>query len=389
MSVEFIKEIENYFESLVELRRYLHQYPEASYQEDETSAFVESYLKQLKHAEIIKPVGTSVIAIFRSQKAKKKIGLRADMDALPIHEELMDLDYRSKNEGYMHACGHDGHTAMLLIACQWFNDHIDQLDSDIYCIFQHAEELQPGGARAIMDTSILDDLDFIYGQHFNPGLPLGYVDIKEGAVTTNSDDYQITIQGIGGHSSKPSQAINPVNVASLIIQAINEIPSQVIDSQEPAVISNTFIQSGHPTALNIISDQLTLAGNIRTFDISVANLIEQRIHQVVKGISEAYGVSYQFTYRKGARAVINNKSSSQSVKAIAKAVRIDKVVSLKPEMFGEDFSAYSQVIPATFALIGSSTSEATSYPLHHPRFNIDEKALLVGLKMLVGIALNY
>lgn len=389
MSFEYINKIESYYESLVELRRYLHQYPEGSYQEIETSAFVEGYLKELEHAEIIKPVGTSVIAVFKSKMAKKKIGLRADMDALPIQEELTDLDYRSKNEGYMHACGHDGHTAMLLVACKWFNDHIDQLNSDVYCIFQHAEELQPGGARAIMDTGVLSDLDFIYGQHFNPDLALGDIDIKEGPVTTNSDDYKINIQGIGGHSSKPSQAINPINVASLIIQAINDIPSQSIDSQAPAVVSNTYIQAGHPTALNIISDQLTLAGNVRTFDISVADLIEERIHQIVKGISKAYGVSYQFTYTKGARAVINNISSSQTIKKIASEIQVDKVVNLKPEMFGEDFSAYSQVIPATFALIGSRSDEASSYPLHHPKFNIDEKALMVGLKMLIGVALNY
>ncbi|XJS10287.1 M20 family metallopeptidase [Aerococcaceae bacterium WGS1372] len=389
MTFEFIQEIENYKEPLIELRRELHQYPEASYQEIETSAYIERFLNNLEHANVTRPTETSVMAIFKGKKGQPKIGLRADIDALPIYEALSDLDYKSKIEGYMHACGHDGHTAMLMMACKWFNDHITQLDSDVYCIFQHAEELSPGGARAIMETGMLSELDFIYGQHLQPELDVGYVDIKAGPVTTNSDDYKIIINGVGGHSYKPSRAVNPINLASLIIQAINEIPSQAINSQESVVISNTYIQSGNLEALNIISDQLVLAGSVRTFDKEIADFIESRIYKIVEGVCAIHGASFQFTYNKGARAVINHTSSSHKVKKIAEEIKNNKVVSLKPAMFGEDFSAYSDKIPSTFVMMGSRSGEETSYPLHHPKFNIDESALMVGLKMLVAVVLNY
>lgn len=389
MTFEYLQDLETYQDRLIERRRALHQYPEASYQEVETSATIERFLNTLEHAEVLKPTATSVIAKFKGKQSGLKIGLRADIDALPIHEEVENIDYKSKNEGYMHACGHDGHTAMLMTACEWFNDHIDQLNAEIYCIFQHAEELRPGGAQAIMESGLLNDLDFIYGQHLNPELELGYVDIKEGPVTTNSDDYKIIIKGIGGHSSKPSQAVNPINLASLILQAMNEIPSQAVDSQESVVISNTYIQSGNLTALNIISDQLILGGSIRTFDDEIADFIEERIRQIVDGICSIYGASFQFTYNRGARAVHNASQPTQKVKAIAKEFLQDKLVTLKPVMFGEDFSAYSNRIPATFAMVGSRSGEKTAYPLHHPKFNIDEEALMVGLKMLIAVALNY
>lgn len=389
MSLEYLTGIESYYDRLIQRRRELHQNPEPSFHEFETIQYIEAFLSTLEHAELLKPTQTSVIAKFTPQKSKFKLGLRADIDALPIHEELTNISYISQNMGYMHACGHDGHTAMLMTACEWFNQHFDLLENDIYCIFQHAEELPPGGGKAIMDSGLIDDLDFIYGQHLNPELELGYLDVKEGPVTSNSDDYKIIINGIGGHSSKPSLSINPINIASRIIQAFNEIPAQEIDSQESAVISNTYIQAGNSIQLNIIPDSLTLGGSVRTFDKETAEYIEERLKTILEGICSYYGASFQYTYNRGARSVYNPPHISQKIKAIASQVQTDKVVSLKEAMFGEDFSAFSQHIPATFVMLGSRGGEDTSYPLHHPKFNIDEQSLMVGLKMLIAVALEY
>ena len=390
MTLEYFNNLEQYTDDLLERRRYLHQHPETSFNEFKTVEYIESFLQSLDHVEIIKPTQTSVIGVFISKRPGSRIGLRADIDALPIQEELTDLDYCSTNNGVMHACGHDGHTAMLMTACQWLDDHYDRLVGDIYCIFQHAEELPPGGASQIMATGALDNLDYIYGQHVLPELEVGTVDIKKGPVTTNSDGYKVIIYGLGGHASTPSKAINPINIASKLIQAFNEIPSQHIDAQQSAVVSNTYIKAGNSISLNIIPDTLEFGGNVRTFDADVPKRIEDSMKQILEGICGAYCVGYKFSYEVGARSVHNDDIKTTLLQNIVRNSLDVKVIERKPDMFGEDFSAYSQVIPATFAMIGSHNhTKETQYPLHHPKFNIDDGALKVGLKMLLTVAIEY
>lgn len=390
MALENLKDLEQYTDDLLERRRFLHQHPETSFNEFKTVEYIEGFLQSLNHVEIIKPTQTSVIGVFKSKQAGSRIGLRADIDALPIQEELTNLDFCSMNDGVMHACGHDGHTAMLMTACQWLDDHFDTLEGEIYCIFQHAEELPPGGASQIMATGVLDDLDFIYGQHVLPEIEVGTVDIKTGPVTTNSDGYKVTLYGLGGHASTPSKAINPINLASKLIQAFNEIPSQHIDAQQSAVVSNTYIKAGNSISLNIIPDTLEFGGNIRSFDADVPKRIEESMKQILEGICGAYGVGYKFNYEVGARSVYNDDVKTTLLQEIVGNSLDVNVIERKPDMFGEDFSVYSQVIPATFAMIGSHNhTKETQYPLHHPKFNIDEGVLIVGLKMLLTVAIEY
>lgn len=390
MTQDYLNGINQYKEILIHRRRHLHQYPETSFNEYNTVKYIEDFLETLDHCEVIKPTKTSVIGIFKTGKKGSKIGLRADIDALPIQEEAEGLLYQSQNDGVMHACGHDGHTSMLMTACQWFNDHIELLSGEVYCIFQHAEELPPGGAQEIVDTGILKDLDFIYGQHVYPELEVGQVDIKEGPVTANSDVYKITIYGLGGHASAPHQAINPLNVVSKVIQAFTEIPSQQIDAQESAVVSNTYIQAGNRVSLNIIPDSLELGGNIRTFNNEVAQEVQEQMKKILDGICGYYGASYQFAFEEGARSVHNDPEKTKLIKEIATKRLKKSVISQKPGMFGEDFSAYSNVIPATFVMLGSSNGKVeTQYPLHHPKFNLDEDVLMVGLEMFISIAVEF
>lgn len=390
MTLEYLNNLNQYEDVLIHRRRHLHQYPETSFNEHSTVNYVEQFLKTLNHVEVIKPTKTSVIGIFKTANPGSKIGLRADLDALPIQEELEELIYCSQNEGVMHACGHDGHTAMLMTACQWLDDHFDILTGDIYCIFQHAEELPPGGAEEIMKTGLLDDLDFVYGQHVSPEFEVGYIDIKEGPVTASSDVYKITLYGLGGHASDPYRAVNPLNIVSKLIQAFTEIPSQQIDAQKSAVVSNTYINAGNSVSLNIIPDTLEFGGNIRTFDKEVAESIEAKMKQILDGICGYYDATYEFNFEHGARSVSNDKVKTRMIKTIVENSLKEKVISRNPGMFGEDFSAYSQVIPATFAMLGSNNNtKETQYPLHHPRFNIDEDVLKVGLKMLITVAVEY
>lgn len=386
----YLKNIEDYYNEMVNKRRYLHQHPEVSFHEYETVEYILEFLKSLQNVEIIQPTQTSVIAKFVTAKIGPKIGLRADIDALPIHEERDDIDFKSINPGIMHACGHDGHTAMLMTACQWFDDHFDLLEGEIYCIFQHAEELPPGGAAEIVATGVLDDLDFVYGQHLFTDLQVGLIDIKAGAITANTDDYRLVIKAKGGHSSMPDKAINPMSIAAKIMQAFEAIPAQNIDPQDPAVVANTYIESGNSVSLNIIPDWAKLGGSVRSFEDHVAESIQKTMESIVQGICHYYGATYEFEFNKGCKSVINNEEKTAFVDKLAQELFPGQIVQLAPFMGGEDFEVYSRKIPSTFVWIGAGNeAKDMTYGHHHPKFAFDESALLTGLKLLITVALEY
>lgn len=386
----YLEGIEQYYEEMVNKRRYLHQHPEVSFHEFETTQYIMDFLNGLKHVEIVQPTPTSVLAIFKTGQEGPKIGLRADTDALPIQEERDDIDFQSLNPGVMHACGHDGHTAMLMTACQWFDDHFDLLEGEIYCIFQHAEELPPGGASEIVATGLLDDLDFVYGQHLFTELEVGLIDIQAGAITTNTDEYRLTIMAKGGHSSMPHKAINPISIAAKIIQAFEAIPAQNIGPQDVAVVANTYMESGNSVSLNIIPDWARLGGSVRTFEDQVAQKIEDTMEAIVQGICQYYGATYEFKFIQGCKSVINDVEKTAFVKGLAQEIFPNQIVELEPFMGGEDFEVYSRKIPSTFVWVGAANKDKDmTYGHHHPKFAFDEEALLTGLKLLISVALEY
>lgn len=379
-----------YQTKLLEYRRYLHAHPELSFQEVETQKYIIEHMSKLKHAEIIKPVGTSVLVKFVTGKAGPKIGLRADIDALPILEERHELEFKSKHDGVMHACGHDIHTSMLMTACHYFDEHFDNLTGEVWAIFQHAEELLPGGAQEMVATDLFNELDFIYGQHIWSNLPIGTIDVKDGPASSNTDAYIIKIQGKGGHASQPENSIDPVVIGAMIVQKLQTIVSRMISPQEAGVISNTYFNSGRKEAINVIPDVCYLGGSVRSSSEAMRHLFKDTITKMVNSTCTEYGATCEIDYTLGYGVTYNNPEKTAFVRAIANEVEGATVIADKCMLGGEDFSAFSSIVPSTFVFVGGGNPKLDfDYPHHHPKFGIDEDGMMHGLQLLINVVEQY
>lgn len=371
-------------QQVVQWRRYLHEHPELSFQEHETADFVEAELRKLPNLTLTRPTPTSVLATLKGAAGPgRTVLLRADMDALPIQEET-GLPFASQRPGVMHACGHDAHTAVLLGAANILSRQPESLHGEVRFIFQHAEEQFPGGAQQIVDTGVLDDVDVVVGQHVMSPVPTGVIVIREGPLMASPDAFNITIQGKGGHGAMPSESIDPVTIAAQIVMAFQTVISRQRDPIVPAVLSVTQIHAG--SAHNIIPDTCTLGGTVRTFDPELRELMPQRMEKIVQNLCEAYGATYTWEYLKGYRATINDPATTALLREVARETFGDSVTITdgKPLMGSEDFSAYMTKAPGTFILIGAGGPEHA--PHHHPRFDIDEAAFPLGMKLFVAAA---
>ena len=387
---EWLENIHSRKDQVIAYRRYLHQFPEPSFQEYETSQYIYDEMSKLDNVEVTRPTETSVLVRITGGKPGKKIGLRADIDALPIQEERPEFDFQSKKDGLMHACGHDGHTAILMVATQFLSEHAEELEGEVYSIFQHAEELPPGGAQEMVATGLFDDFDFIYGHHLFSTLPLGTIDIKTGPNSGNSDLYELKIFGRGGHAAHPHKSIDPVIIGGQILEKLQTIISRKVDPIHAAVISNTVFQAEASNALNIIPDTAYLGGSVRTDDSKVRELVAKEIENVIKSTCDAYGATYELDYTYGYGAIYNDETTTEIVQNIADNLFPGKTIELPLSLGGEDFSAFSDIVPATYVHIGAGNEEkGYDYPHHHPKFAIDEESFLIGVKMFVAVAANY
>lgn len=378
--------MEKYLQKLVEWRRHLHQYPELSFEEVETSRFIAEEMGKLKNVSAIERLTpTSVVAVFKTGRPGAKIGLRADIDALPIQEERDDLPFKSVHDGVMHACGHDGHTAILMAACLYIDDHIEKFNGEIHAIFQHAEERLPGGAQEMVATGYFNGFDFIYGQHLFSTSETGIVDIKDGFASANTDAYNLTIHGKGGHAAMPDQTVDPIVIAAQFITLLQSIVARRVSPHDSMVISNTMIHGG--TAQNIIPDDVKLTGSVRTTSEEYRQFAKNAIENLVKGLCDAAGATYTMDYEIGYSVTWNDPEKTAIVRELARKRYGDKVVSLPGMMGGEDFSAFSQIAPATYAFVGSA-NDANRYPHHHPKFGLDEECFAIGLQMMIDVVEN-
>lgn len=387
LPTEWQTELEAMQDQMIENRRWMHRHPELSFQEYQTSQFIYDKMSQLPGVEMSRPTETSVLVKVTGGKPGKKIGLRADIDALPIQEERPELDFQSEHNGVMHACGHDGHAAILIAAMTFLAHHAEEFSGEIYGIFQHAEELPPGGAREMVETGLFDDFDFFYGHHLFSTLPLGTVDIKPGPNSSNSDLYEIIIQGRGGHASQPENSIDPVVIGTAIIQQLQTIVSRIASPFDPIVVSNTVFQAGQKAAMNVIPDKAYLAGSVRTLTDDARQLVQTHMQRIIQGVCDSYGVTYQFDYQIGYDSVLNNEETTAKVKTIVEDLYPGKVTSLTPSLGGEDFSAFSRLAPSTYIWVGAGNPEKSfDYPHHHPKFAIDEDSFVLGLKLFIAVA---
>lgn len=372
-------------EQIITWRRHLHQHPELSFEEFATSQFIFDTLSQFAGLELSRPTPTSVMARLIGPLPGKVLALRADMDALPITEEN-DIPFASIHEGVMHACGHDGHTAMLLGVAKILAQRKDSLHGEIRFLFQHAEELLPGGAQEMVRAGVMEGVDYVVGSHLDAGLPTGQIGIIYGPAMASPDTFRLTITGKGGHAAYPHMTVDPIAVGAQVVTNLQHIASRNIDPIDHLVVSVTKFISG--TAYNVIPGSAELAGTVRSFTPEVRREIPELMHRILRGITEAHNAEYELDYEYGYHPVVNETEVTQVVHTAAEELfGPDRIAMIRPAMGGEDFSAYQQEAPGVFFRVGSRNEEqGIIYPHHHARFNIDDEALSYGVQVFVRTA---
>ncbi|BBI35577.1 amidohydrolase [Cohnella abietis] len=375
-------------ERVIAWRRHLHQHPELSFQEWNTADFVEQTLRQFEGLEITRPTPTSVMATLRGARPGKVLALRADMDALPIQEDS-GAPYSSLNDGVMHACGHDGHSAIMLGVAGLLSGEADKLSGEIRFLFQHAEEQPPGGARELVEAGVLAGVDRIFGGHLNSQLETGLISVAGGPIQASPDNFTITIHGTGGHAAAPHKTIDPIAVGVQVVQLLQHIVARETDPLAQRVISVTMFQSG--SAYNVIPDQAVIGGTVRTFDPELRTQTYKRLQQLLQGVEMTHEVQIKLDYTYGYLPVINDELIALEVESAAvELFGSSNVIKAVPTMGGEDFSAYQQVVPGVFFDIGAGNKQAgIVYAHHHPKFNFDEAALTNAVRLFTYLAVKY
>jgi amidohydrolase len=359
-------------EDLVRLRRDFHRHPELGFQERRTSAIVAQRLRELGYDV---QGGVAETGVLATRGSGRTLLVRADMDALPIREQN-DVDYRSREDGVMHACGHDGHTAIALTAAARFAGV--EFPGRLRFAFQPAEEIGQGADRMIAQGA-LDGVDAAIGLHLWNWIPRGKVAVTAGPVMAASDEFAIEVTGRGGHAGKPHLTDDPVVKAAALVLELQTIASRFVDPLEPVVLSVTTIAGG--TAFNVIPDRVQLAGTIRTFNEQVRNHVHRRLREVV-------GDRGRVEIRRTTQALINDPRMAALVRAVAvDVVGKANVIDNARTTTSEDFASFAAKVPSCFFHVGSAGADAA--PHHHPRFDIDEGAMAVGLEILCGAAQRF
>lgn len=379
-----------YYPEMVETRRYLHQNPELSFKEFNTTEYIMKRLDELGY-QVNRPLETGCVAILEGGVSSDRvIALRADIDALPIQEEGdAKREFLSKNPGVAHCCGHDIHTANLLGAARILSDLKEFIPGQLVLIFQPAEEKLPGGGRLLCDTGLLQSLGVneIFGLHTDPRLSPGQIGIREGAFMARPDEFRITVKGKGGHAATPQNTVDPIVISAQVIGNLQTIVSRSIDPNDPAVVTVGKITGG--VAHNVIPEEVTMLGTVRTFNKETAMTIRKRIDTLVKGITSAYGGDYEFVFDEGYPAVINTIESVERIRKNADPETMELVEMDKPIMAGEDFAFYLEHFPGSFFFLGSGSEECGAvYSWHHPKYNADERCMLTGASLMASLALN-
>lgn len=367
-------------DEIVAWRRHLHAHPELSFQEHETARFVEERLSALDGLELSRPTPTSVVARLRCGEGPA-LALRADMDALAIQEES-GVEFASTRPGVMHACGHDGHTAVLLGVAHTLVERRDELAGEVRFLFQHAEEIPPGGARELVAAGALEGVDAVVGCHLFAQVESGAVGVPLGPFLAAPDTFGITVRGRGGHAALPHGAVDPIPVAAQLVTSLQQIVARETSPLASAVVSVTRFNAG--TADNVIPETVELRGTVRTFTHDVKSTVRGALERIATGIAAAHGCTAEVRYEDGYLAVENDPAVAELVRRNVDPQRLQEV---EPIMGGEDFSAYQQVVPGCFFVVGAGGPKR--FPHHHPRFTIDEEALAVAHDVFVRTALDF
>ncbi|MFD2612898.1 M20 metallopeptidase family protein [Paenibacillus gansuensis] len=375
------------FTEAVQWRRHLHRHPELSYQETKTANFVAEKLRSWGLEVTVQIGGGGVTGLLKGALPGPTIALRADMDALPI-QDAKSCDYASTVPGVMHACGHDAHTSALLLAAKVLSGNREHLEGSIKFMFQHAEEQTPGGAAAMIEDGVLDDVDAVYGVHLWTPLPAGHVYCTPGPMMAAADEFTITIKGKGGHGGLPHQTVDAVMVSSQLVVNLQTIVSRGLNPLKPAVVTVGSFHGG--TTFNIIAETCTLKGTVRTFDESTRIEAKERLEFLVHHTCTSFGASSDVKYVLGYPPVVNDPNEASRFRRVADLLFGEAYVQeMEWLMAGEDFAYYLQKVPGCFMIVGAGDAEnGITAPHHHPQFDIAETSILQAAELLTGMALD-
>ena len=388
-SQTLLKDIKQYENEIIKIRRKIHSNPELSYQEYETAKLVAEKLRALGVQVKPKVGGTGVVGLLKGAKKGKTVGLRADMDALPVLENV-ELPFKSKNAGVMHACGHDTHVAMLLGAAMLLAKHKAELSGTVKFLFQPAEEQGGlGGALPMVRDGAMQGVDYVFGLHIAGDWASRTFALREGPLMAAPDSFKIKIVGRGGHGSHPSDTIDPIYVATQVITAIQGVTSRMIDQTKPLVISVCSIHSG--TKDNIIPDEAMLEGTIRTLDEKTRKEAKSTFSKIVNSVCKTYGARCEIEMMRDAYPVtINDPKVTKRAFKILKTIKGTKTVECDPIMGGEDMSRFLQKAPGTFYFLGTKNpKKGCVAPNHSSKFKVDEDVLKYGAVSLAKLALEF
>lgn len=390
--MNIIEEVKKIEEEIISWRRALHKIPELGLNLPSTTSFVRKQLDEMgiEYKELLD--GNAIVGLIKGNNPGKTLAIRADMDALPIVEET-NLEFASTN-GNMHACGHDGHTAMLLGAAKILNNNRDKFKGNVKLIFQPGEEY-PGGAKPMLEEGAFENpkVDAVIGLHngqISPEVKKGMIGFSYGDIMASMDRVLIKVKGRGGHGAYPQLTIDPVVIAAEIVLAVQKIVSREIDTTSPCVVSLCRIQGG--INQNIIPDDVEIEGTIRTFDNDLRRYIAKRIEEVVKGIVEANRADYEYTYDFKYPPVINDKAFTENfVKSAEKVIGSENIMEItKPLMGGEDFAYFLEEVPGTYFFLSNINEvDGEVYGHHNSKFDLDEKEFYKGSAIFIQAALDY
>tara|TARA_B100001989_G_scaffold32207_1_gene19187 strand:- start:194 stop:1354 length:1161 start_codon:yes stop_codon:yes gene_type:complete len=379
-------QVKKFKNKIIKIRRDIHKHPELSFQEFRTAKLVSDSLKKFG-LEVDENIGkTGVVGILKGARPGKTIAFRADMDALPI-QETSDLSYKSVNDGVMHACGHDAHTAMLLVAAEILSKNIEQISGKIKFIFQPAEE-GFGGAKFMIDDGALEGVEEIYGLHVWNYQESGTIGLKSGPVMAAADKFEIIINGIGGHGAAPQGTVDCVIVSSYLIQSLQTIVSRNTNPIDSTAITIGQINGGYN--FNIIADKVILKGTARSYTEENRLMIKKRLQEIINGTESMFNAKIELIYEDGYPPVINDIAATKKLSRIANKIVGNKLISPYLSMGGEDFSYFAQKVPGCFFFLGTMPDgkDKTSIPHHCSHFDIDEDSMVIGTSVFVELALQ-
>lgn len=390
-SVSLLQDAKAIESEIIRTRRALHQKPELSYHEVATARFVARRLKALGVKVTEGVGGTGVVGILKGAKKGRVVGLRADMDALPV-TEMADVPFRSQVKGVMHACGHDTHVAMLLGAAKILAKHRGELCGTVKFLFQPAEEHGgTGGAKPMIDAGAMKNpkVDYVFGLHISDRYNSGEFTLRPGPLMAAPDGFKIRILGRGGHGSAPHQTVDPIFVASQVMVGLQGVSSRMIDPVQPFVISVCSIHGG--TKDNIIPDDCVLEGTIRTLDAGVRSLAKRKVREVATRVCSTFGARCEVEFIKDAYPITyNDPRATERLIRVLKGIPGNRVKIVDPVLGGEDFSRFLEKAPGAFYFLGTrNQKKGCVYPNHSSRFKVDEDVLKAGAASLAAVAMEF